>query len=284
MVAAGRRGPAVRLPDPHRQRLGQRPRHERRERARRLRRSAAGVRPARQLAGQGMDGARRERMVAAARLRARVARAAGLVGAVGHAGRASARARRATAGDVRARRVRARPRGRPGPPVRDGPRHLRGVSQRRAGRRRRTHSGLHRIPSAPAGAGLRHHRPAAAGVQRPRRDPVRRLVPRPGGVAACPRPVGLGSGFPGPGERRIRRRHDRCSRHRPGLAQRAVTHKRGRLDRRAVGRPPSPARGVERSPASTRPAGTRSPSPTTATRTSSPPRRRRFARWPSSRP
>ena len=99
--------------------------------------------------------------------------------------------------------------GRTGSAVRDRPRPVRGVPQRRAGRRRRAHARVHRVPRRAPGPDLRRRRSAATRAQRRWRDPVRRLVPRPGGAAARPRPVGPRAGLPGPGARRLRGRHER---------------------------------------------------------------------------
>ena len=105
--------------------------------------------------------------------------------------------------------------GRPGSAVRDRPRPVRGVPQRPAGRRRRAHAGVHRVPRPAPGPDLRRRRSAPTRL----RTPWARSCPTAGTAArsGCRAPHdqwGPELGPPGPAAGRLRGRLDRRRGHR----------------------------------------------------------------------
>ena len=161
----------------------------------------------------------REPGVGAGLVRDRAALGRGLAGLLGRARPDAGRRAGRAAGGAAAVRVRRRPAGRVRPAARHRAGPLRGVPQRRAGRRRRADARLHPVRRAAAGADLRRHRRRPRGAQRARRRPRRRLVPRADRHHPLRRPVGQPAGGPRPAAPGARRRLGHRRRHRAGLAQ-----------------------------------------------------------------
>ena len=206
-----------------------------------VRRPADDLAPAGQVAGQGLDRPRRERLV-------------GLV-VLGD-------------GPARPRRLAARwigPHEPERPPAGERPAHLLRqaftldgdagrarvyatahglyelVPERHPGRRPRADAGLHLLPVPPRRPDLRRHRPARPGRQHPLRRADRRLVPGPDRLHPGGRLLRDGSRAARPARGRARGRHPGHPRHRdPGWTTRHGGDRRRRPHRRRGGRPPPP--------------------------------------------